>query len=165
MVYNRIYYQYIIIMICMLKMCNLSWLLIRNDNVMILEFNHKCYCEVQVIMIKCKIGIMLLIQVIICWFTSVNCVLPPAHWQMWRVGYYLPLLHRYSFWRINNRQLLKTLWEKKILLIMSNFFFSHNVFYSIRTFSRVQFMALPIEGNKSTQIHIITFKRFPKGFI
>ena len=24
-----------------------------------------------------------------------------------------PLLHRYSFWRINNRQLLKTLWEKE----------------------------------------------------
>ena len=42
------------------------------------------------------------------------------------------LLHRYSFQRINNRQLLKTLWEKKKLLITSNFFFSHNVFYSIR---------------------------------
>ena len=43
-----------------------------------------------------------------------------------------PLLHKYSFWCINNRQLLKTLWEKKKLLIMSNSFFSHNVFYSIR---------------------------------
>ena len=27
---------------------------------------------------------------------------------------------------------LKTLWEKKKLLVTSNFFFSHNVFYSIR---------------------------------
>ena len=43
-----------------------------------------------------------------------------------------PLLHRYSFQLINKRQLLKTLWEKKKLLVMSNFFFSHNVFYSIR---------------------------------
>ena len=43
-----------------------------------------------------------------------------------------PLLHRYSFWPINNRQLLKTLWEKKKLLVTSNFSFSHNVFYSIR---------------------------------
>ena len=38
------------------------------------------------------------------------------------------LLYRYSFSRINNRQLLKTLWEKKKLLVTSNFFFSHNVF-------------------------------------
>ena len=42
-----------------------------------------------------------------------------------------PTLHRYSIKRINNTQLLKTLWEKKKLLIMSNFFFSHNLFYSI----------------------------------
>ena len=34
--------------------------------------------------------------------------------------------------RINNRQLLKTLWETKKLLITSNFFLSHKVFYSIR---------------------------------
>ena len=43
-----------------------------------------------------------------------------------------PLLHRYSFWHNHNRQLLKTLWEKKTLLVTSNFFFSHNVFFSIR---------------------------------
>ena len=41
-----------------------------------------------------------------------------------------PLLHTYSFWCINNRQLLKTLWENEKLLIMSNFSFSHNVFNS-----------------------------------
>ena len=43
-----------------------------------------------------------------------------------------PLLDKYSFWRIINRQLLKTLWEKKKLHVTSNFFFSHNVFYSVR---------------------------------
>ena len=43
-----------------------------------------------------------------------------------------PLLHRYSFCRINNRQPLKTLWEKEKLPVMSNFSFTHNVFYSIR---------------------------------
>ena len=32
----------------------------------------------------------------------------------------------------STRQLLKTSWEKKKLLVMSNFFFSHTVFYSIR---------------------------------
>ena len=42
------------------------------------------------------------------------------------------LLDRYSFWRINNWQLLKTLREMKKLLVTSNFFFSHNVFYSTR---------------------------------
>ena len=47
-------------------------------------------------------------------------------------NYINPLLHRYSFKRINNKQLLKTSWEKEKLLIMSNFSFSHNVFYSIR---------------------------------
>ena len=43
--------------------------------------------------------------------------------------WYNPLLHKYSFWRINNRQLWKTLWEKKKLLVRSNFFISHKVFY------------------------------------
>ena len=43
-----------------------------------------------------------------------------------------PLLHRYSFWNINNRRLLKTLWEKEKLLVTSYFSFSHNVFYPIR---------------------------------
>ena len=31
--------------------------------------------------------------------------------DLWTVGIN-PLLHRYSFWCIDNRQLLKTLWEK-----------------------------------------------------
>ena len=33
--------------------------------------------------------------------------------------------------------LLKTLWEKKKLLIMSNFSFSHRVFYPFREFSTI----------------------------
>ena len=33
-----------------------------------------------------------------------------------------PLLHRYSFWCINNRQLLKTFWEKEKLLILNEQF-------------------------------------------
>ena len=40
-----------------------------------------------------------------------------------------------SFGRVNpllHRQLLKTVWEKKKLLVTSNFFFPHNVLYSIR---------------------------------
>ena len=41
-----------------------------------------------------------------------------------------PLLLRYSFWHINNRQLLKTLREKGKLVVTSNFFFSHNVLNS-----------------------------------
>ena len=45
---------------------------------------------------------------------------------------FIPLLHRGSFWHINNRQLLKTLWEKEKLLVTSNFSFSHNVFNLIR---------------------------------
>ena len=43
-------------------------------------------------------------------------------------------LHRYSFYCIDNRRLLKTLREKKKLLVTSNFFFSHNDFHSIRKF-------------------------------
>ena len=43
-----------------------------------------------------------------------------------------PLLHRYSFQHINNRQLLKTLWEKKKFLVTSSFFFSNYVFSPIR---------------------------------
>ena len=41
-------------------------------------------------------------------------------------------LNKYSFRRINNRQRLKTFWEKKKLPVTSNVFFSHNVFCSIR---------------------------------
>ena len=40
----------------------------------------------------------------------------------------IPLLHRYSFCRINYKQLLKTLLEKEKLLITSNFSFSPQCF-------------------------------------
>ena len=53
--------------------------------------------------------------------------------EAYKVGFvFNPLLQKYSFSGINNKQLFKTLWEKKKLLVTSNFSFSHNVFYSIR---------------------------------
>ena len=48
-----------------------------------------------------------------------------------QVGGINPLLHRYSFWRINNRQLLKKLWKKKKLLITSKSPFSTIFFTQI----------------------------------
>ena len=67
-----------------------------------------------------------------------------------------PLLNRYSFRRINNRLLLKTFWEKEKLLVTSNFFFSHNVFNSIRQivsvfvhiFDIISFLAVELEVPK-----------------
>ena len=41
------------------------------------------------------------------------------------------------FFRICSISLLKTLWEKEKLLIMSNFSFSHIVFYLFREFSAI----------------------------
>ena len=46
---------------------------------------------------------------------------------------YLTLCSIDTHFNASTTQLLKTLWVKKKLLVMSNFFFSHNVFYSIRT--------------------------------
>ena len=61
------------------------------------------------------------------------CILYFGKFSCWEtVGGINPSLHRYSFWCINNSQLLKTLWEKEKLLVTSNFSFSHSVFYSIR---------------------------------
>ena len=64
-----------------------------------------------------------------------------------------PLLHRYSFWCINNRQILKTLWEKEKLLVMSNFSFSHNVFLlylflHLSTFDIISLFAAELEECK-----------------
>ena len=39
-----------------------------------------------------------------------------------------PYLHGDTFWRNNSRRLLKTVWPKVKLLMMSNFSFGHNVF-------------------------------------
>ena len=47
---------------------------------------------------------------------------------------FTPFHHRYSFWHINNRQLLKTLWEKEKLLITSNFSFFQQCFLLNRIF-------------------------------
>ena len=40
-----------------------------------------------------------------------------------------PFPHNDAFWRLWETGLSKTLWEKEKLLIMSNFSFSHSVFY------------------------------------
>ena len=40
-----------------------------------------------------------------------------------------PFPHNDTFWRPWETRLLKTLWEKEKLLVMSNFSFSHSVFY------------------------------------
>ena len=40
-----------------------------------------------------------------------------------------PFPHNDTFWRPWETSLLKTLWEKEKLLVMSNFSFSHSVFY------------------------------------
>ena len=41
-----------------------------------------------------------------------------------------PLLHRYSFWCINNRQLLKTLWEKEQFLLFPQYFLFNQIIVS-----------------------------------
>ena len=43
-----------------------------------------------------------------------------------------PLPHNDDFLRTGENSLLKTLWEKKKMLVTSIFFFSHNVFYPIK---------------------------------
>ena len=48
-----------------------------------------------------------------------------SNWKAWQFHH---LLHRYLFWRINSRRLLKTLLEKEKLLLTSNFSFSNIVF-------------------------------------
>ena len=39
-----------------------------------------------------------------------------------------PFLHIVAFWRLFSRKLLKTVWQKEKMLIMSNFCFCHTVF-------------------------------------
>ena len=62
-----------------------------------------------------------------------------CHWLLPHNITVNPLLHSFSFIRINNRHPSKTLWEMKKLLVMSGFFFSHNVFYISQT--KFQFLS------------------------
>ena len=48
-----------------------------------------------------------------------------------------PLPNKLWFLRVCSTNLLKTLWEKEKLLVTSNFFFSHSVFYSFGELSAV----------------------------
>ena len=56
---------------------------------------------------------------------GVSPLLQQHDWYIWTISllFFNPWLHRYSFWSINNRQLLKT------LLVTSNFSFSRSVLY------------------------------------
>ena len=42
------------------------------------------------------------------------------------------LTHNDDFWRTRGKSHIKTLWEKKKMLVTSIFFFSHNVFYPVK---------------------------------
>ena len=44
----------------------------------------------------------------------------------------LTLYHTMMTWRTGGKSLLKTLWEKKKMLVTSIFFFSHNIFYRMK---------------------------------
>ena len=50
-----------------------------------------------------------------------------------------PFPHNDTFWRPLETSLLKTLWEQEKLLVMSNFFFSHSVFYQFEWLSAIFF--------------------------
>ena len=49
------------------------------------------------------------------------CEEQPKGRTSWGTSWFNPLLHRYSFWRINNRQFLKTWREKEKVLVTSSF--------------------------------------------
>ena len=48
-----------------------------------------------------------------------------------------PFPNKPWFLRVCSKSLLKTLWEKEKLLIMSNFSFSHSVFYLLEELSAI----------------------------
>ena len=51
--------------------------------------------------------------------------------------FYNPFLNKPWFLRVCSTNLLKTLWEKEKLLIMSNFSFSHSVFHPFGELSAI----------------------------
>ena len=61
-----------------------------------------------------------------------------------------PFPNKPWFLRVCSRSLLKTLWEKKKLLVTSNFFFSHSVFYHFRELSAI-FIKIRIVVRKLSQ--------------
>ena len=48
-----------------------------------------------------------------------------------------PFPHNDTFWCPWETSILKTLWEKEKLLVMSNFSFTHSVFYLFRELSAI----------------------------
>ena len=71
----------------------------------------------------------------------------PEFWKSWKIWTILffphcfqlnmlnPFLNKLWFLRVCSTSLLKTLWEKKKLLVTSNFSFSHCVFYPFEELS------------------------------
>ena len=68
------------------------------------------------------------------------------------------------FFRVCRTSLLKTLWEKKKLLVTSNFFFSHSVFYPFRGLSAI-FSKIGIVVCKLFQFGRVWNLSFWKGLI
>ena len=65
-------------------------------------------------------------------FMKATLNLPSADWT-----YSNPVPNKPWFLRVCNTSFLKTLWKKEKLLIMSNFSFSHIVFYPFRELSAI----------------------------
>ena len=57
-------------------------------------------------------------------------------WKMGNVQFN-PFPNKPGILRVCGKSLLKTLWEKEKLLVMSNFSFSHSVFYLFEEFSAI----------------------------
>ena len=55
----------------------------------------------------------------------------PVHLSMLSWSSFNPFPNKPWFLRVCSTSLLKTLWEKKKLLVTSNFFFFHSVFYPL----------------------------------
>ena len=62
---------------------------------------------------------------------SPHCVICQSEWTL------NPFQNKPWFLRVCSTRLLKTLWEKEKLLVTSNFFFSHSVFYPSRELSAI----------------------------
>ena len=58
-----------------------------------------------------------------------NKILTEQNQDLQELYSFNPFPHNDTFWRPWEKSLLKTLWEKEKLLVMSNFSFSHSVFY------------------------------------
>ena len=79
-----------------------------------------------------------------------------------RIKFLNPFPNKPCFLRVCSSSLLKTLWEKKKLLVASNFSFSHIVFYSFGELSAI-FIKFEIVIRKLFQFGRVEFFSFGKG--